>query len=398
MTTKATPAHTPDIWIRTMEELARKLKRLCSEHYPQKGKDAAPEELALRNFIESFPLPVAVLRISTATDSASSHGICTLIRFDALQPRTPRLEDHGSMSMGDIHGCADFLRTKFGMPNLEPFQQQKPFAIIHRHGGFFSQFVRYDITERLNEFAEYLFRFLRGDFWPYIQDRFRRQQVLKLKEKYGIEADPILSAEQLLQPHFLTQMFVRVDSGNPLTIEEWQENVAEIQLIPKVPKDIQQTFGLAKRLYIFAFFEYGFFTISQHYAGLAVEAAVQSRWAATLPEKTPVQFSNGVSSEVHRPTHKQLFSHWEKDRNLRVNGKRFPNSINKLLNCLREARIISKPEMERIEDAIEDRNELSHTEFALVYSPAMNSLWETAELINGMFDKANPEQSDALLG
>ena len=92
--------------------------------------------------------------------------------------------------------------------------------------------------------------------------------------KYGLSPDPILSREDLLTIHSLTRGFVRLDTGQPPSFEDVQQLLSTILLIPLVPEDVRRTFGLAKRLFVFAHFEYGFFTVSQHYSYLALEAAV----------------------------------------------------------------------------------------------------------------------------
>jgi hypothetical protein len=376
-----------------MEKLARKLKGLYKERSPKDDADASPGDFAFRDFIDCFPVPVDVLLIRTEdADAGSSEGIWTLIRFDVLQPKINTAVYHGLVSMLELQERSELLRGRFGLHDLEMCSQTKPFAVIQRKGEFFGYFVPFNVTERLDELSKQLFRFFVGDFWPHIQARFRPRYIVDYNNKYSLEPDQILTAEELLQMHPLTGMFVRFDSGDPHTLKDWQEDVANILLIPKVPEGIQHTFRLAKRLYVFAFFEYGFFTISLHYAVLALEAALQSRWTATLPEKTPVEYFNGVKNELIRPTHKQLFLHWQAGKKkLRVNDRPFPHSTHELLKCLRQARLITKPESDRIADAMYERNTLSHVEFATVHSPSASPLWDTAELINGMFDRPNPE-------
>ena len=76
--------------------------------------------------------------------------------------------------------------------------------------------------------------------------------------------------------------------------KEWPEGrfaVAGPLYPPEIfwPENVMRVFHWAKRLYVFGLFEYGFFTVSCHYAYLAVESAVYNRWNAALPMPTVLQ-------------------------------------------------------------------------------------------------------------
>jgi len=82
-------------------------------------------------------------------------------------------------------------------------------------------------------------------------------------------------------------VFVKIDKSGKspgITVEDLQKHISRIQLISNVPEEVKKVFNAAKRLYIFGYFEYYFFTISQHYAFLALESALRNRYNKTYGE------------------------------------------------------------------------------------------------------------------
>jgi hypothetical protein len=101
-------------------------------------------------------------------------------------------------------------------------------------------------------------------------------------KKYGLIPEPVLDDADVLSPDFLSSSFVRSDMGLMPSLNDVQIALAQIMLIPQVPESVRSTFSIAKRLYLFARFEYGFYTVSEHYTFLAIEAAILCRWTSTL--------------------------------------------------------------------------------------------------------------------
>ncbi len=207
--------------------------------------------------------------------------------------------------------------------------------------------------------------------------------LTRFVEKYGLRSDPVLTADQLLQ---YNQPLANVRTGEPPSLQEWQSWVCDILLIPQVPKAVKHTFATAKKLFIFGYCEYSFSTASQHYALLALEAALQSRWVATLPDPCPVTYRNGVTNNLHDVSHQLLLDHSRGSPNLMVNGGRFPRSYRKLAAALEKLGIITSQDGRRILAGLDVRNTLSHREFATIMGASADLLASVAELINTMFD------------
>lgn len=132
-----------------------------------------------------------------------------------------------------------------------------------------------------------------------------------------------------------------------------QESICSIQLIPNVPKEVKKVFNAAKRLHIFGYFEYYFFTISQHYAFLALESALRNKY-----------------SDIYgRP-------------------KKFVR-LNEIIKKLVEKEIIPKGEAKIYDAGRYLRNALSHLEKASIMTPNSCILEKIAYQINQIYDNRN---------
>jgi hypothetical protein len=210
--------------------------------------------------------------------------------------------------------------------------------------------------------------------------------------EYDLKSDPILEERDLLRiPPVNEVVFSR---GRTTVVRQVQEAIAHIQLIPKVPEHPRRVFDWAKRLYIFALFEYGFFTISCHYAYLAVESAVYNRWNAALPSPTTLQHGD---DSITVPTGGRgniglicKEKGW-KERDVKVNGRPYPSNVGPAIDQLREDGIITLWQHRRLRDVwMKLRNIHSHLEFAPITGPRAGTLERAAEVINILFESVKP--------
>jgi hypothetical protein len=210
---------------------------------------------------------------------------------------------------------------------------------------------------------------------------------IDFNKKYGLVPEPILDDADVLSPDVLSSSFARVDTGVMPSLRDVQSELAQILLIPQVPESVRETFRIAKRLHIFGRFEYGFYSVSQHYASLAMEAGLLSRWTASLPNPVLVE-AESFRQKMSKPSHSELAEVCFKvGRKLRVDGHPFPHSPTKVLRRLRDTAIINKATDDGISVVIGIRNDLSHHEFSTVLPPSTRTLSLVAELINTLFDR-----------
>jgi hypothetical protein len=215
--------------------------------------------------------------------------------------------------------------------------------------------------------------------------RFRKE--IDFNALYGLAKDPILPFEECTRIDPITAMFAKLSDGKPLSIEERQKDVCDIQLIPKVPEDVRVTLRRAKDAYIFGYFRYDFFTVAVHYASLALEAAIKARWSASLPKKVTVSCGSD-KVEMHFPSHTKIFalckSRWG-SRDVLVDGQRFPFSSKALLDWLEREKIVTKWERKCLRIGLDMRNTLSHVEHQSSDIPSSGELRSVAGLVNKLF-------------
>lgn len=347
------------------------------EQFGKKSEgDLSPELKAFREAIKQFPVPLRLLSLTNVGDGNSEW---TIVHLDLAKPCTSAVEFIGTYTPEAINPT--LLSEKFGIL-VENSEGLMPSDYYETDFSVLTQVVPFSVANEPERYANELYEFLLHGFWEVIQAKFCKK--LDYSAKYELIADPVLTASELLA---YRQPLANVRTGLPPTVEEWQSMVNRLTLIPQVPEAVRRTFEIARKLFVFSYYEYLFSTVSQHYAFLSLEAAIQSRWTATLPEPTRIEFSNGTKSELaKRPMHKDLFQYFRNDRKLKVDGEQFPNSTHLLLNSLRKKKLLSAWQVERFEAAIHLRNELSHLEFASVMPPSVEALTVAAELINAMFD------------
>lgn len=172
--------------------------------------------------------------------------------------------------------------------------------------------------------------------------------------KYALKSDPILSSSKLLKKDRLTSYFQVNKSGESRgsIIEDFQRYISGIQLIPQVPKEVKKVFNAAKRLYVFGYFEYYFFTISQHYAFLSFESAMRNK-------------------------HKKIYGE----------PKNFIK-FNKIINDLIKEKVIPKEAEELYDSGGKLRNSFSHLTDPPIAMPCdtVGILEEIAYQINQIYD------------
>jgi len=368
--------------------------------------DVSPKVLALRDAVHAFPVAADVLLIDAGSTQTTGHigsifmrpdflagPIWTLIAHHLGEASINEIKFYGVRALADLDNYFPLLSERFGLDQESYREDIKSL----RFSGCWTldcseivDFVPYNIRERPTDYARYLTYNLLGSHAQGLIERFKRE--IDYYELYGLGKDPILPLDELTKMDTLTACFVNIADGKPLSIEERQQDVCEIQLIPTVPEDVRQTFRRAKDAYIYGYFRYDFYTMAVHYASLALEAAIKARWSATLPQVVTLSYEtkkNKATSEMHFPSHTKIFKfcnkeRWEK-RNVLVDGKPFPFSSKLLLQWLVSEKIVTKWESRGLRVGLNMRNELSHVEHSSTDSPSSDKLRFVAGLINKLF-------------
>ncbi|MFH1798806.1 MAG: hypothetical protein ABH844_05685 [Candidatus Omnitrophota bacterium] len=126
------------------------------------------------------------------------------------------------------------------------------------------------------------------------------------------------------------------------------------QLLKKnVPREVIETLEVAKRAFVFGYFYYKLFTVSHHYAFLAVEAALKIKYTEII----------GKESQNHT----------------------------QVIEALVKSGVIPENKKDSYEAGRCLRNELSHLAKTTTVAPSADILHRTAEMINVLYAEREKE-------
>ena len=206
---------------------------------------------------------------------------------------------------------------------------------------------------------------------------------IDFNKRYGLEADTVVPASDLLVPDFKFG----------ISVEALQKSIADIQLSPKVPDPVKVEFQRAKDLIIFSYFRYSFFTMSVRSALFAHESAMKLRYIQSLDGKAVIKCKSETVGELINPSYLGIHEHITqvikirkcKRKDVLVNGTKFPHTMKDIVLWLLE-KGIPKEKFDQYEAARHIRNRLAHTEQQIVLPPSVGILRNVAYDINEMFE------------
>lgn len=370
-----------------------KLKKKFYQIYKieEREADTYPPVLALRDVIESLPPFIQVIEvIGPETHQNLKNGKGFILKFDYDHLNSDQLEYCGAIDYKKPEELVSHMVEKFHMKESDvknyAYDICKHFQITgmwEPGESWYLHFIQDDIIknpEALDDSLRHLFLIM-GDS-PIISDKFKRKFHDDYIKIYNLTVDRIIPYNEFLKPdHHIFN----------LDFEDLQRNVANIQLIPLVPDEVKSVFKRAKDLFIFGYFRYEFFTISQHYAFLALESAVKHRYIKSLGKEVILtdKKNKDLTHILTSPTYHSIESFgmkkgWNKST-LLANNKPFPYSMRKLIDWLEENHLIRKWEKQSYGAGLQLRHYLSHPERPSVFMPDSKMLKRIAEQINYLF-------------
>jgi hypothetical protein len=372
-------------WDTFFQELTAAVKELATKQCPLLADGSGPERiLAIRRVFDSLPVPTNVVMLDTeGAEVVRKEGrYAFAIHYDLSHSQTLQVKDHGIVPLSDFDHHRMLFQSVFkvGPESLDDLQVLR-FSAIYGYPDIL-HVTLYDPRTNLKQYAFELFDLLGSDI---ITEVFEKHY--DFNAKYGLQPDKILSESELLHIDEINSMFFAGDCSRAIEIA--QERIAVLQLIDRVPAEVSRIFKTAKKLYLFGLFEYEFFTVSHHYAYLAIEAAVYHRWSQT--QSKPFVLTHGQDQMTVHNAGRGSIAHfceskkWKK-RDVKINGKPFPFTMPTLLARLREDGIITDYQHYQLKTKLKLRNIHSHLEFGPLEMPDTGVLARVAEAINVLFD------------
>jgi hypothetical protein len=385
-------------WKDFFEDVFKRVKDRFNQSYPLFDEDeASPMLLALRDAVFSLPCAVKVLEVRVDTEKFNhlKDEVCQLIGYNFSKLRKVSVEYLGIIQANEKEKLGNILFQKLGFEKKDAEAFAESFSQELRTTGAFDpskpdlylQFTFYNILKRIEAYTKELFEILALDFTPFVR-KFRKDEI-DWNSEYGLKSDPILPLSEIIKRDPIMDGFIGLR-----TIDEVQGAISDIQLIPTVPEQVKRVFDRAKDLFIFGYFRYNFFTISNHYAYLALESAIKHRYVRSLGDKAILTDGRrkDLRFEMTSPSYQRIWDFCKtnkiqgwKVRRLNVNGEPFPWSSSLLLDWLVEKHILRRWNRELFRAGILLRNSLSHLEKMSILMPNSRVLRRVADDINNLF-------------
>ena len=351
--------NTDNGWNEFFNKVFNALRVKFKEIHPfEEDGEVSPDVVALRDAIFKLPCPVKVLelRFDTTKFAQVRDGIGHILRYDLSRIGEMQVEDYGVIDVKNIDVLKSVLIDKFGFSESTVAEFVSDFKTISwtpEKLDYYTHFAQYNIRRHFDKYLSELLQIFLYDIRIQLIQKFKREN--DFNSLYNLKEDKVLPWEVFTN----RDPILNALSRKP-TVEDLQKDICDIQLIPTVPEEVKRIFKAAKDLYVFGYFRWYFFTISEHYANLAIESAIRHRYNQWLGEKVVLTCKGGdLSHEMIKPSYEGIIEFCKQNRKqgwnynkLKVNGKNFPWRMTDLLDWLLKNGIQTKWQIDQLKSAI----------------------------------------------
>jgi hypothetical protein len=98
-----------------------------------------------------------------------------------------------------------------------------------------------------------------------------------------------------------------------ITIKSLEEGLSKVDISSKVPKKIREMLDFAKKICIYGYYEYEFYTLSTIYLFLLTETAIKERFLEELPEECILtkKTQKKIVKKHYSTIYDSLLKHWK---------------------------------------------------------------------------------------
>jgi hypothetical protein len=396
-------------WADFFKRMFSEARKIILERYRfEEDGSGPPETLAIRRIVTDFPCPVRVaeIRIDTEKHEHIKDEVCQVVRYDfsglgtseSLVDRS--IEYCGFIDAKQSEKLKEILVKNFDLKDNWFDDFYRDFKIIgwsDDEVSFYTQFLLYDIRK---DFTKFVYDFI-SQVFSSLEEKIIQEsrKGIDWSSEFNLEPDPIQLMSKITNMDRTLEAFPSFSKG--AGIEELQKDICTIQLIPSVPENVTKVFRHAKDLHIYGFFCYGFFTISQHYAYLALESAIKTRYYQSFGREITLENEKHETVKMGRIDHQGIMDFcrrrkgWDV-RRLWINGKRLAYNTKELLDWLVGEKIITLWERRRCYRGMTLRNIMSHLTRTHVFPPSysVRALEFVGDLINRLYSTCRPGTDD----
>lgn len=384
-------------WNKFFDRMFNEAKKIILEQYKlEEDGSGPPETVAVRKAVSRFPCPVRVAEVLIDVEQHKhiKDEICQVVRYDfsKLGHSPAVVEYYGVVDARKPEKLRELLVGSFDLSDdmfEDLYRDFKMTGWYDDEKPSYTQFPRYDVKDNFGDFVSDFVSFGFNLFFAQeIRQKFGRGEDWNLN--FNLKPDPILPMSEITRMDKTVGFFSPFSKG--AGIEQLQKHIANIQLVPRVPKDVEKVFRYAKDLYIYGFFRYHFFTIAQHYAYLALESAIKNRYYQSFGKTVTLTSKKGETVKMRGIDHQRIMDFcrgrkgWDA-RRLKINGEKFAHNSWELLERLVEKRIITKWERKRCQIGIRSRNLMSHLTRVPIFPPgySVQALEFVRDIINRLY-------------
>lgn len=377
-----------EIFSKIFTDFKEKITKTYSKDDPD---EISPNEKAILIGVSKLPCKIDILEL-IPNDISSSESYCivkynleflgklNIIIHNSIQFKKDELKNALHQYFDESDESSEFISEQIIKDNqILGFPQETSFI----------QFLNYDLKTNFDKFMDHTFSPFYSTFLDYFVQKFNTDKIIDFNQLYELIPKKVIPVSEYLKPDW---------RGNDYSIEDLQEQMNNLLLIPNVPDVVKSMFQIAKDLYVLAFFNYQLFTVASHYCLLTFDSALEHRFIVDLGKKAQLQFLN-ENHEFTDPTYSQIFRFLQNQKHTKkwnlnkvtVNGKKFPMSSNQLVKYLIDNKIILKWQGNMFQELKKLRNSMTHVESSSTYPPNMayGELRQLCHWINFLFHNLN---------
>jgi hypothetical protein len=182
-----------------------------------------------------------------------------------------------------------------------------------------------------------------------------------------------------------------------ITEENLIDYVTRIEISKKVPKKVREMLDFTRRMLLYGYYNYDFYTQTAIYLFLMTESAIKERLYDELPEKCPM--TKDGKTEMISKDYVIIFQHLREGWQI-VGFEKLGHSLESMINALKAEQIlpsrIDEPEIDILRQLRNSAIDLARAE---TYSPAVviPIFWKIVDLINCLYDKGMHEDEPKAL-
>ena len=182
-----------------------------------------------------------------------------------------------------------------------------------------------------------------------------------------------------------------------ITPETLEESLSKVKISRKVPKKIQEMLEFSKKICLYGYYEYDFYTLSSVYLFLLTETAIKERFLNELPKKCHLRKKNKLKeiTKNYRAVYDHLWKGWSIEGYEKVN-----RSLGSILKWLYDHQVLPKRVSEFETKTLKNlRNESAHLTRKNILTPGMviPILWKVIDFVNCLFDpKVHNKEPESL--